>query len=110
MQWKSRNDTFAMNDYLADFLQLSSDVDGWVFLVGVVRWRGPHAPWVDWRAFRRWKTMPNEDRLARARAGALRDTRFFRRCTYCETLCNVGHMHERDICQSCAERHLGVVY
>jgi formylmethanofuran dehydrogenase subunit E len=48
--------------------------------------------------------------VERARVAALKEPRFFRRCVRCGELNNAGHMHDREICQSCAERFFGVVY
>lgn len=33
-----------------------------------------------------------------------------RACRFCKTECVPGHMHTDNICQGCAERHLGVVH
>lgn len=33
-----------------------------------------------------------------------------RECRYCEGRFVPGHMHSQDVCQGCAERHLGVVH
>jgi len=82
----------------------------WCFEVGVVGWDGPHTPFTRWKPFRTWKTPPPEARLERAKASARKDPRFFRTCTRCHELTNAGHMHNDHTCQSCAERHLGVVH
>lgn len=86
-------------------------VDGqWEFQVGVVGWTGPHEPTLIWKSHRRWRTTPDAERLARARASALGNPRFFRTCTRCGERTNLGHMHEPEICQACAERYLGVLH
>jgi hypothetical protein len=98
-----------MPDELADFFRCVKNANGWNFQVGVVAWDG-HDPSLDWQNFRLWKTAPDADRLQKARASALTRPRYFRTCNMCHRLNNVGHMHDRDTCQSCAERHLGVVH
>jgi hypothetical protein len=45
--------------------------------------------------------------LARARA---RREAARRSCRYCGERFSPGHMHSEDVCQGCAERHLGVVH
>ena len=82
----------------------------WCFQVAVVIWPTPHTPELRWTTFRKWKRPPAEPQIARAQAAARINTRFFRTCSLCGELHNVGHMHGPDICQSCAEQHLGVVY
>lgn len=99
-----------MSDELADFFRSVESVDGWVFQVAVVRWPQPHEPHLEWIPFRHWKTAPDVTRLQKARAAALSRPRFFRACSMCHKLNNAGHMHDKQVCQSCAERHLGVCY
>lgn len=82
----------------------------WRFEVALVRWPGPGSPVLEWRPYRRWKRSPDPARLQQARAAALRDPPYYRVCESCHKVRNLGHMHDRTICQSCAERHLGVCY
>ena len=81
----------------------------WIFEVRVVQWEG-HTPWSEWRVFRSWKKEPREESVESAKKAALREFRFFRVCKLCDKLQNSGHMHDRDVCQGCAERVLGVLY
>jgi hypothetical protein len=98
-----------MPDELADFFRCVETSNGWTFQVATVVWEG-HTPDLEWTTFRRWKTAPDEARLQKARAEARTRPRFFRTCTMCHRLNNAGLMHNHHTCQSCAERHLGVVY
>ena len=101
-----------MNDaeLIADFTR-TVGLDGGVHLqVAVVKWPEPHQPTLAWTTIRRWKQPPSPERLAAARQKALTMPRYFRVCQRCGERKNVGHMHNRDTCQCCAERHLGVVY
>ena len=99
-----------MPDELTDFFRCVENADGWNFQVGVVAWDGPHTPHLEWLPFRHWKTAPDESRLQKARASALTQPRFFRICNMCHRFNNAGHMHNHHTCQSCAERHLGIVH
>ena len=95
---------------IADFTR-TVGVDGEVHLqVAVVKWPEPHEPTLAWTSIRRWKQPPTPERLAAARQKALSMPRYFRVCQRCGERNNVGHMDDREICQTCAERHLGVVY
>lgn len=82
----------------------------WVIEVNVIQWEGPYTPLCDWRVFRSWDKQPSEKSIRRAKSAALKQSRFFRRCKMCDELNNAGHMHDKEVCQSCAERHLNVLY
>ena len=99
-----------MSDELDDFFQCVEIAGRWEFQVGVVTWDGPHTPEIAWKKYRTWLTPPTEKRLQKAREAATAESRFFRTCTRCGKLNNVGHMHDEETCQGCAERHLGVVH
>lgn len=96
-------------DEFDEYFQCVATAQGWEYQVGIVKWVG-HEPRLDWKTCRRWQTRPDEDRLARARESALSNPRFFQTCSQCEELNNIGHMDDKETCQSCAGRHLGVVY
>ena len=98
-------------ELIADFMRLR-ELDG-VFLlqVGIVDWGGrPHSPELIWKTFRQWKISPNAARLAAAQQKALRTARFFGVCELCGERCNAGHMHGRNLCRGCADRHRSVAY
>lgn len=80
----------------------------WVFEVALVAWESPHEPRLEWNTFRTWKKEPSAERLLAARTAATK--RYFRTCTHCQELCHLGHMHDRSICQGCAESFLGIVH
>jgi uncharacterized paraquat-inducible protein A len=96
-------------ELISAFMRLI-EVDGkFVLEVGVVEWSG-HTPTVVWKRFRSWIKQPTVERLAAAQRKALETNRFFRVCTICDQRHNAGHMMDQNICQSCAEKHLGVVF
>jgi hypothetical protein len=99
-----------MSDELDDYFRCVANLEGWTFDVGLIRWSGPHTPTLEWVTYRRWKTLPTEARLQRARDAALRNHAFFRTCELCHEITNIGHMHNRTVCQGCAESKLGVVH
>jgi hypothetical protein len=102
--------TIGERQLLADYTRIEREPDGYRFEVGVVTWAHPHEPDVVWKCFRHWKSVPTPARLAAAEKAALATARFFRQCVMCGELNNAGHMHDAVTCQSCAERHYGVVY
>lgn len=99
-----------MSDKLKSYFQCVLVAERWEFQVGVVTWNGPHTPTIRWIAFRSWKRKPTAAQLSRAELAARAQTRFFRTCELCHEFMNAGHMHGDQICQGCAQRHLGIVY
>ena len=99
-----------MSDELDDYFRCVEHAGRWAFQVGVITWNGPDAPEITWKNYRRWRTQPDADRLARARAAALKEARFFGTCAHCGALNNAGHMFDSDLCQGCAAKSIGIVY
>lgn len=98
------------DDLRADYLRIVTTKATTVLQVGVVTWSSPADPGIRWKAFRRWRKPPSPAQIKAAQDLALRDPRFFAWCRLCEELHSVGHMSQRDVCQSCATRHLQVVF
>jgi hypothetical protein len=93
-----------------DFMRLGqTDADS-VLEVAIVEWHGPHTPHVRWQVTQRFAAAPSADELVEAQRRVLNDARFFRMCDTCSKRKNVGHLHSRNMCQSCAERTLGIVH
>lgn len=85
---------------------------GWEFQIEQIVWLHPSRPDSIWRTFRRWRTPPTPERLARARHAALRLPRFFRTCRLCREINATGHTINKNgpVCMSCAEQRLGLVF
>jgi hypothetical protein len=81
-----------------------------------VRWEGPHTPTVKPQhlATLSWRRLPATTLLMTlhglARAAKDIRTATYRRCERCGETKPPEWMHDGSTCQSCAERHLGVVY
>lgn len=81
-----------------------------------VRWEGPHTPSVrpqqlavlSWRRLPAAATLTALDAIVRGVVELRRSG--YRRCVKCGETNPPEWMHGDDICQSCAQRHLGVVY
>lgn len=97
-------------ELVAEFMRICETNVETVLQVAIVKWSGPHEPMLAWTTFRRWKRPPTPERLAAAQQKALTMGQCFRVCQRCGERKNVGHMHNRLTCQTCAERHLAVVY
>jgi hypothetical protein len=81
---------------------------GWV----EASWPHPGIPVMVLKAVRH---VPHSQRQAAELRQALESARqsranAVRTCIYCEIAYTPGHMHTDDVCQGCAERHLGVVH
>jgi hypothetical protein len=81
-----------------------------------VEWEGPHEPVVRPVAFGtvRWRRMPEGQALSilATLIRAARESRLskYGTCRFCERSVPPEQLHEEDVCQACAQQHLGVVY
>lgn len=92
---------------LRDFTRVRGETE---LDVARVVWMG-HRPLLEWEVYKTWPRPPSARQLAAARRKALADPRFFLICSMCHRRLNRGQMmHDSDVCQGCAQRHLGVVY
>jgi hypothetical protein len=97
---------------------IGSSGEGLRVCVYGVRWEGPHTPVANHRPLAEWSwsQLPADpaERFSLVRAAvqeAIRVRRSeFRNCRYCTAPNPPEWMHAEDVCQSCAEQHLGVVY
>jgi hypothetical protein len=77
-----------------------------------VRWDGPHNPVAETR---RWKKVrlagkTTEELAVLVTAAAEARRKQYRVCRYCARSVPPEHSFSKNVCQSCAERHLGVVF
>jgi len=93
-----------------EFIDVRRTEEGVVVLVGEVQWDGPHSPRTHWVRFRELPSDARREDVAAAVAAAIDDDRFFGTCARCAKRMPAGWMHSTTICQSCAERQLGVVH
>jgi hypothetical protein len=102
----------------SNFARLAVRNGFFVLDIAVVGWYG-HSPYLRWTAFAAWDSAPSLWQRLDAAARALEDERFFRRCYWCGSRNNEGHMsgislEETEVivpvCQSCATHFFGVVY
>jgi hypothetical protein len=90
-----------------------SSVTVWEF---AIEWQGPHTTVAKPIRFGsvQWKHMPagRAMTLLSGFIGAARESRRskYLQCRLCEETKPPEWMHEEDVCQGCAEKHLGVVY
>jgi hypothetical protein len=90
-----------------------STVTVWEYAVS---WESPHSPMV--RPIRVgsvvWRHIPNPKAILAVHSliDAARDSRLskFSVCSHCERRKPPESMHDEDVCQSCAQRDLGIVY
>lgn len=87
-----------------------------VIAVYSIRWEGPHTPVVRPRqlASLSWKRLPASRTIMEVHgfielAIEIRRSKY-RKCSRCEETKPPEWMHDQNTCQSCAERHLGVVH
>ena len=84
-------------------------IDGQDIYVQLITWEGPHTPVSRWHLTARVE-MPDPAAVEKAVDEVLANPKYFRTCVRCGEHNPVGWMHSEDTCQSCAEKHFGVVY
>jgi hypothetical protein len=75
-----------------------------------VVWEGPHNPQTRLDVAQDLSPQATDEQIEQAMFSALANPRYFGRCSYCHKLLLTGQMHSPDVCQSCAEQHLGVIH
>jgi hypothetical protein len=80
----------------------------WVFEVATLVWPHPHEPSRRWHIVNHWEEEPSKEIRRQAESDTLHDTHYFKTCSMCNDIKNVGYMHSAKVCDGCAEKHLGV--
>jgi hypothetical protein len=97
-------------ELLEEFTEAKSTHEGIALRVRTISWPEPHNPTSSWRTLLRLPKTATPAEIDAARQELLNNPKFFRICTMCHERNPCGWMHDKTICQSCAEKHLGVVY
>lgn len=79
-------------------------------LVCKIGWSGPHTPISTWELAAKLKADVSSAEIDAQIHEALTNEQYFQVCKECEERKPCGWMHNKIICQSCAERNHGVVY
>lgn len=108
---KSAGKTTASKDQalLDDFTRIRIEPDAIVLEIQTLAWDG-HTPETHWEEVKRLPPTTKESEITKQHKQLLQRRRFFRVCTVCNERQPNGCMHDDEICQSCAEKTLGVVY
>lgn len=82
------------------------------FRLATVEWTGPHSPALSSKL---WKRLPVDDLTEEALPSLINEAREARRaeylpCRFCGRRVPPEHRFEEDVCNSCAERHLGILF
>lgn len=92
------------------FIRVEKTESGLSVQVEVISWPHPGEPAGEWVEVESLPLVTSEAELRKCYTRILRRRRFFKRCDMCGKLQPDGWMCDADTCQSCAERHLGVVF
>ena len=102
--------TFAdMEKYLSDFVRWKTRKRKVALEVGVVEW-DCQTPRIEWHTAEIFESNPSPEQKDAAIGRLLRNKTYFRVCSRCFEINNIGHMGYKGVCQSCAEKYHGVVY
>jgi hypothetical protein len=97
-------------EVIAEFTKTTRRPDGIRIVVAFIDWPSPAEPRTRWHVVTRLPTETPERNITAARNALLKNRRYFRLCNTCGETNPIGWMHDDHICQSCAEKDLGVVY
>lgn len=97
-------------ELLEEFTDVKIEEDGIALRILKITWPQPHTPRSSWVTVSVLPVETSPLDLDIARRQLLENTKHFRICTMCHKRNPNGWMHDDTICQSCAERHLGVKY
>lgn len=77
-----------------------------------IEWVGPHSPLSISKTWRRLEgeQVQNINLINFIHEAQAERRKTFQQCKYCNQLNPPGWMHQPDVCDSCAEKHLGVVH
>lgn len=94
----------------SEFTRVEHRPTGVAILVKTISWEGPHSPVISWVVARELRADCCDKETELAINEVLDNPSFFRACFRCSEVKPIGWMHSESVCQSCAERHLGVVH
>jgi hypothetical protein len=95
-------------ELIAEFISIDSLPNKTTFHVGCIVWDG-HTPDIKWKKYSELDGEISDTIKDSQLFEILSDTKFFRVCKECSEMNPVGWMHDKHICQSCAEES-GIVY
>ena len=75
-----------------------------------ISWGSYHTPTGEWIDAGPLAENADQSEIDAKMVRILACKRFFRRCRICNELKPLGWMHDTEVCQSCAERYLGIVH
>jgi hypothetical protein len=104
------DETMKDEELLMEFVRKRYDDEVIVFFVCRIVWDGQHTPVKEWVPVSVLPVMSSPAEIEKAKRALLKRRRFFKVCEMCGERKPDGWMHDNEVCQSCAERELGVVY
>jgi len=93
-----------------DFIQIDKTGGKTQIHVCTITWEGPHSPVSRWVLAGEFGEEVGADEVEKAVTDLLSDRQYFRVCRECKERNPIGWMHDKRICQGCAERNHGVVH
>lgn len=90
-------------------IELSLSYTSYIFQVAEITWHG-HTPMTYWNSIKWLDADTPLKKINREYRKLLERRTYFKICEICEERNPVGWMHHNTICQSCAERELGVIH
>ncbi len=97
-------------DLIQRFIKIEPELDGINVLVCKIGWRDSHTPISIWELVAKLKADVSSAEIDAQVHQALNNKEYFQVCKECRERNPCGWMHSKSICQSCAERHHGIIH
>lgn len=98
------------DELIEDFTRIEDRGGVAVLQVLVITWLNPGHPQTSWHSLLTLDDPTDSSAILAARRKVLEDRRYFAVCQECSERNPTGWMHDRKICQGCAQRNHRVVY
>ena len=93
-----------------EFIKVEQSDTKTSILYCVITWPHPHEPKETWNELKSFHAGTNDKEIEEAIINLTKDKRYFLSCEKCNQILPLGLMHNKDFCQGCSERYLGIIH
>ena len=97
-------------ELIKEFIRIEEKDSQIVFSVRLIEWHGPHEPVSSWKQVYLLPIESSPKKVEATVQKILNHRSYFRNCDECGEKNPDGWMHNKTLCQSCAEMNHGITY
>lgn len=97
-------------ELISEFIITNKNSYNIEILIKEIFWESPHSPNTRLTVAKTLDIDVTKAELESEIKKVVRNKKYFQECKMCKELNPLGWMHDIEICQSCAENYLGVIY